>query len=873
MSAGLSPEMFVVNRRGERVPVRFDAITDRNAVLCSVAYGRSLDYISSRLSAITQAVVKRFKNGMTTHELDMLTAEVCVSQSTHHQDFGDMATRIIASDLQKTTSASFLETVRRLDGATNAEGENLSRLSPEFVRIAERAAAEIDRRLDYTRDFSFTYFGIQTMLRSYLLREAGQETPTVERPQHTYMRVALALCVGQADRQGHKAAEDVFRERLERAFEVYDLLSTHRLTHASPTMFNAGTKHSQLSSCFLLSVDDDMESILQVDKDAGMISKWAGGIGINLTPMRAEGSAIKSTGGESSGIRRYIAKLEAGQLYVNQGGLRPGAYALYLEPWHDDVFTFLEMGRFKGVTVNAPDLKYALWVNDLFMEAVVEELEVKAAQARGDAVDPARAEAAGNWYLFSPDRAPGLAESHGAQFRELYNDYVKEKRYRRVVKASALMREWFKTVAEKGNPYVLFKDRINAVSNLSHYRTIGSSNLCAEITIPSFFDTEYDPSDPESEDRTEYGTCNLGAIPLASFVVPDARATNPGRVRVDWAALIRAAGTAARNLDNVIDINFYPVEPCRRSNMKHRPIALGVMGLADVFAKFKYAFGSSEAQALDRALHAAVYYGAMKESSAMGEERGNFATFEGCAAQRGLLQPDLWVESKTLDESWAETVAETTGDALTVAMWEDLRARCSRHLRNAYVTANMPTATSSQVTGQTECFEPPASNLYTRKTLAGEFTLLNPYLLKELEERGLWGNEMRRALISSGGSIQAMEKIPAEVRRRFRTAREIDQRILTLHAKARNPFLSQTQSLNYYFGEPKLRDALTVIVKGWEEGLTTGSYYIHTQPAAGTQKTSIIGEASAASAASAASSASAGKSFVCTDEVCTACSL
>lgn len=1208
---------YVLKRDGSRAAVRFDAITDRNEALCSPAYGRSLDHVSSLLPTITQEVVRRFKNGMTTHELDMLTASVCAARSTHHRDFSDLAARIITSDLQKSTAASLSETVARLEAAADAQGHPLSRLSPEFVGIVRRAGAEIDRRLDFSRDFHFTCFGIQTMVRSYLLREAGRETPTVERPQHTYMRVALALHVGQADKKGHEAPETLFRERLERAFEVYDLLATQRISHASPAMFNAGTAHPQLSSCFLLAADDDLGVLLEVDKNAGLISKWAGGIGINLSPMRAEGALIKTTGGKSSGLRRYIVKLNAGQLYVNQGGLRPGAYALYLEPWHADVFAFLEMGRFTGVAVNAPDLKYALWVPDVFMEAVAEELEVKEALARGEEVEPGRAARAGDWPLFSPDRAPGLHRCHGEEFRALFARYVDEGRYTRIVKASEVMAEWFKTVAQKGNPYILFKDHINRKSNLSHVRTIGSSNLCvsgntpllteagyqpigslvdrevrvwngaewsrvtvrqtaeeaalvrvtldsgavldctpehkfydskgneirarglapgtklakarawpvvegggefphaythglfsadghyvssdgsapkrcgyrahldgetcrkhanrtpvhpnngsglcranvgyvaihlyhakqalldhphfeehpkepglyvddrlerttvflpdtmppkyqvplaarlrdrmrwfegycdgdgcvsrvgtsfslqicstelgflrevrlmlqtmgcdpkitggqaarlatirgveyecretwrllvtcidlwtlidngfaparldlagavrpnrnarrfakavsveplegtqptycfteplrhrgvfggiltgncAEVTIPSWHDAGH-------EDEAEYGVCNLAALPLASFVVPDARAANPGRVRVDWKALMAAAGIAVRNLDNVIDINFYPVEACRRSNLRHRPVALGVMGLADVIARFRYAYGSEEARALDRAVHAAIYRGAMRASSELGAERGNFASFEGSAAQRGLLQPDLWVACGHLEADWAAGVEATTEGELAAGAWDALRAACRVHLRNAYVTADMPTATSSQATGQNECFEPFTSNLYTRKTLAGEFTLLNPHLLGELEELGLWDEEMRRALIASGGSVQGVERVPAEVRRRFRTARELDQRLLTLHAKARNPFLSQTQSLNYFFGEPRLRDALTVLLLGWREGLTTGSYYIHTQPAAGSQKTSI------------AAPAYGTEEPACDEETCTACSV
>jgi ribonucleotide reductase alpha subunit len=1089
----------VVDRRGFRVPVRFDAITDRNAVLCSAAYGRHLATVEPLLPAVTQAVVCRFRNGMSTHELDMLTAEVCAAQAGRHRDYSDLAARIYVSDLHKRTDAAMRSVVDRL-----SSGGSETRLHPEFVGIVARAGGVIDRRLDFTRDYRFNWFGLQTLARSYLLRVAGADGPVAERPQHAYMRVALAICVGQADKRGHEAPESIFQERLERAFEVYELLSTHRLTHATPTMFNAGTKRPQLSSCFLLGVDDALDVLLQVDKDAGLISKWAGGVGIGLTPIRAEGALVRSSGGQSGGVRRYVAKLNGGQVFVNQGGLRPGAYAVYLETWHADVFAFLEAGRHTGGSGNAPDLKYALWVNDMFMEALIAELE---------------APPGGGWHLFCPDRAPGLDRVHGAEFRALYSRYVAEGRHSRVVKASAVITEWFKTVAQKGNPYILFKDHINAKSNLSHLRTITHSNLCvsgatpvltdaghlpigplqgrevrvwngsewsavtvcqtsaasplvrveldngaalecspghlfydhrgaphpagalrrgtrlevarrwpvveggaplehpyargleaaagllsggappvpfdaalvgrlrwleglcagaaarfdapgggappslrleaaepdglllvrlmlqtmgcdprvssstaplfrcaararwrlslgdadlrtlkglgfafpalsagrplappggaegappacsgapplpppppnkrparvlsvtpvaapaptfcfteplrhrgvfggvltgqcAEITVPSFFAEG-------REHEAEYGTCNLAALPLASYVRPDARADNPGRVRVDWAALFAAAGAAVRNLDNVIDVSFYPVEPARRSNLAHRPVAVGVMGLADVFALFGYAYGSPRARALDRALHAAIYYGAMAASSALGAERGNFSSFEGSAAQRGLLQPDLWVLAGHLGAGWEAEVAATTGGALSADMWAGLRRACALHLRNAYVTADMPTATSSQVTGQNECFEPFTSNLYTRKTLAGEFILLNPHLLRELEDRGLWDETMQRELLAAAGSIQGFDRIPAGIRRRFKTARELDQRLLTLHAKARNPFLSQSQSLNYYFGEPVLKNILTVIVMGWREGLTTGSYYIHTQPAAGALK-------------------------------------
>ena len=804
--AAMEGPSHVIKRGGATEEVRFDAVTDRNADLCSEAYGRGLDHVHPRLPELTLEVFRRFRSGMSTHELDLLTVAVCASHSTRHRDYSDLAARIIVSDLHKTTPPSFVAAVRQLAGG---------RLSEELVGISERAAALIDARLVSSRDYAFTYFGIQTMIRSYLLRKDGAASATVERPQHAYMRVALGVCVAQPDRRGHEAEEGAFRGRLARAFAVYDLLSTHRLTHASPTIFNAGTRRPQLSSCFLLRVDDDLETLLQVDKDAGLISKWAGGIGIGPTPMRAEGAPIRATGGVSSGLRRYVAKLNAGQLYVNQGGLRPGAYALYLEPWHADVFTFLEMGRFKGAAVNAPDLKYALWVPDLFMEAVCAELE-----------DPA----AGDWHLFSPDRAPGLHEVFGDEFRALHRRYVEEGRFERVVKASAVAMEWFRTVAQRGNPYILFKDHINRKSNLSHVRCITHSNLCGEVIIPSW----HDEGRP---DEAEYGVCNLSALPLASFLLEGEDGKASG---VDWPGLAEAAAAALRNLDSIIDLNFYPVEACRRSNLRHRPVAIGIAGLADVFARLGLVYGSEAACRLDAAIHAVIYFAAMAASARLAETEGSFASYPGSPSERGELQPDMWVRCGHLALGWEEAVAETTGDLLRPADWATLRAACRAGLRNSYVTADMPTATSSQTTGQNEAFEPFTTNLYTRKTLAGDFTLLNPHLVRELEALDLWDEEMRLALLESGGSVQGVERVPLELRRRFRTAREIDQRLLTRHAAARNPFLSQTQSLNYYFGAPIFSDALTVLVDGWKAGLTTGSYYIHTTPATGAQKQTFL---------------------------------
>lgn len=804
---------FVVNRKGQHVEVRFDKITDRIQDLCSAAYGRELSQIDPPL--ITQQVMLRFKNGMTTHEIDLVVVRICTDFGTHHRDYPELAARIKISDLQKRTRGSFLETVKALQTATDGENQLTSRIAPGLVKVSQDYFREIERRIDYRRDFRIGYFGIETLMRSYLMREGAN---IAERPQHMYMRVALGVhCCFAGPEQ---VSDSDMRERLEDAFTMYDSLSLQMISHASPTLFNAGTLHPQLSSCFQVTTDDDLVALLDTVKDAGMISKWAGGISIRVTEMRAAGSKIRSTGGESTGILHYVRLLNDLQVYVDQGGLRNGAFAMYIEPWHADIFTFLEIPRHQGpaakLRTNSPDLKYALWVPDNFMVAL------------RDGKD---------YYLMSPDRSPGLERCHGSEFAALYDRYVEEGRYVRKVPAREIFASWWKTVTEVGNPYWLFKDHINHKSNMQNVATIGSSNLCAEVTIPSWTGR---PDDPDPARRlTEYGVCTLGALCLESYIVPDA--TAPRGSRLDWKRLISETKGLTKNLDRVLDVNFYPVEHCRRSSRRHRPLGIGTLGLANVFHQMKLVYGEPEARDLDEAIAACVYYGAMAASSQLAEELGPYETMDGSPAASGKLQPDLWVEQKHLDHDWETRVEKTTGGALTPGMWKRLRGRLRAGLlRNAYVTAYMPTASTSNIVGQNECFEPFTSNLYTRKTLAGEFIMMNKHLLEDLEVAGLWDDEMRRALIASGGSTQEIERIPEEMRRRYKTAREMDQRVLTLHAARRAPFICQSMSLNYYYTSPTVKDLATVLTLGWDKGLKTGSYYIHSRPAAGTQQTSIM---------------------------------
>lgn len=901
-----APATYVVNRRGEKVPVRFDMITERNEDLrSSPVYGAELVAIDS--PAITAEVVRRFRNGMTTRELDAETAAICIQRATRHSDYEWLAARIYVSDLQKRTPAALSAMIDAIYRA--APDRESVRLSDEFIAIVRRAAARVDAHLDARRDYRLRFFGYQTIARSYLLRPSSRreessllDSQLMERPQHLYMRVALGIFVCQADGRGHEAPEDLFAARLAAAFQFYDALSLQCVSNATPTMLNTSTLVPQLSSCFQLATGDDLPTLFDTVKSAALISKWSGGVSLWLHNVRAEGAPIRKTGGRSSGIKRYVKILNEVQLYVDQGGNRPGAFAAYLALDHDDIFTFLAIARLKGEeavkALNAPDLKYAIWVPDLFMEALEAQIANDERVAAGGENDPA----AGDWYLFSPDQAPGLHLVYGEDYRRLYGRYVAEKRYRRRVKAGDLVLEAHRTWSQVGVPYVLFKDHINRKSNMRNVAPICSSNLCCEITIPSWSDFDAPAfaafnkgNDPA---KGEFGVCNLAAVCLESFLgagpapapapastaegqpeplaqprarrfcgvgemekwdiegvprreaedktasplslsPPRSESPDPVSVSVNFAGIIGAAGLETRVLNRVIDLNYYPSDECRRSNRRHRPIGVGIMGLADVIARLGLVYGSREAAGLARAIAAAVYYGAMCESARLAETEGPYESFEGSPISEGKLQPDLWVEAGHLGPGWEDEVERLTGGVIKASDWAELRARCRRGVRNAYVTAYMPTATTSNMVGQNECFEPFTSNIYTRRTLAGEFFIVNRHLMAELTELGLWDEQMRRDILAAAGSVQAIERIPADVRRRYRTAREIHPSFVIRMAAAMAPFVCQSLSMNLFLNEPDLPKILRFLFEGWRAGLKTGMYYCHTKPAAGSQKTSV----------------------------------
>ena len=870
------PTTYVVDRRGKKVPVRFDTITARNEDLRSnPAYGPELCAIDS--AAITAAVVRLFCNGMSTRELDAETAGICISRSTHHPDYDALASRIYISDLHKRTPAALPDMVDAIIGA--APSRATVRLSDEFIAIVRRAAGPIAAALDVSRDFRLRYFGYQTIARSYLLRPSARRAESsllddqvMERPQHLYMRVALGIFVCQPDKRGHEAEDGIFAQRLAAAFEFYDALSLQRVSNATPTVLNAGTNVEQLSSCFQVATGDDLPTLFDTVKSAALISKWSGGVSLWLHNIRAEGALICSTGGRCSGIKRYGKILNEVQLYVDQGGNRPGAFAIYLSVDHADIFTFLTMARLKGEealrALNAPDLKYALWVPDLFMKALTAQLKNDASVAAGGADDPQ----AGDWHLFSPDEAPGLHLVHGAEYEALYARYVAEGRSRRCVKAGAIISEAFTTWAQVGVPYVLFKDACCRKSNMKNVGPICSSNLCTEILIPSWSD--FDAPDfarfhPGNAAGGETGVCNLGAVCLESYMVSQPL----GGETLDFAGIAAAAALETRALNRVIDLNYYPSESCRRSNRRHRPIGIGAMGLADVLARLAVAYGSPEAQAVARAIAATVYYGALRESCRLAETEGPYETFAGSPLESGMLQPDLWAEEGTLAANWELEVEAATGGYLKPRDWAELRARVMEYgVRNAYVTAYMPTATTSNIAGQNECFEPFTSNLYTRKTLAGEFLVINRHLMRQLTARGLWDEKMRRELLAAGGSVQGIARIPVDIRRLYRTARELHPSLTIYMAKAMAPFVCQSMSMNLFLDGPNLPKILRFLVEGWRAGLKTGMYYCHTMAATGSQKTSIVVTDEAPPVEAKALGAAEGQK-ACNEEVCTSCAI
>jgi len=761
--------MRVIKRDGKNESVSFDKVLRR---MQKIAKG-----LEVQPDAIAQKVLAQIYDGVKTSELDELAAQLAASLSTLHPDYAILACRLTVSNHQKNTDENFTKVVKDLSHQTlDHTGTEFRYVSEDLEAVVDLYGKEIEARMNYKRDYDFDYFGFKTLERSYLLKNTKGQI--LERPQHMWMRVALGLWTSGAT---------TTLKDLEQAFETYDLMSTKVYTHATPTLFNAGTPRPQLSSCFLMSMtDDSIAGIYKSLGDCAAISKYAGGIGLHVHNVRARGSVIRGTNGTSNGLVPMLRVFNNTARYVDQGGgKRNGSFAIYLEPWHADVDDFLKLKNNTGAEEErARDLFYALWIPDLFMK---------------------RVEADADWTLFCPNEAPGLSDVWGDAFEELYTKYEKEGRGRKTVSAQKL---WFKILdsqMETGTPYLLYKDAANRKSNQQNIGTIKSSNLCTEIM-------EF--SSPE-----ETAVCNLASIALPAFCNKETKVFDFARLRSVTKSVVRA-------LNRVIDINFYPTPETRRSNMRHRPIGLGVQGLADVFAILRLPWESDEATRMNQLIFEHMYFAAIEASAEMAAETGAYETFQGSPASQSRLQPELW-NIKPITET------ENTLD------WVGLRAMAARGLKNSLLIAPMPTASTSQILGYTECFEPMTTNIYARRTLAGEFVVINRYLMEDLMSRGLWSQEMKQKIIGLNGSIQGLAEIPDDIQALYKTGWEIKQRTLIDMAAARGPFICQSQSLNLFLENPNYAKLTSMHFYGWKAGLKTGCYYLRTKAPVMAQKFTV----------------------------------
>jgi ribonucleoside-diphosphate reductase alpha chain len=746
--------MLVIKRDGHRESVKFDKITARIEKLC---YGLDPKHINP--VEVAMKVINGLYDGVTTIELDNLAAEIAATMTTRHPDFAKLAARIAISNLHKVTSKSFSNTMKRLYTYVDPKtGQNAPLISKETWKIIKDHAAELDEAIIYDRDFGYDYFGFKTLERSYLMKVDGK---TVERPQHMIMRVAVGI----------------HGEDIPAAIETYNLMSEKWFTHATPTLFNAGTPRPQLSSCFLLTMkDDSIDGIYDTLKSCAKISQSAGGIGLSIHNVRAKGSYIKGTGGTSNGIVPMLRNFDMTARYVDQGGgKRKGSFAIYLETWHADIFDFLDLKKNHGKEeLRARDLFYAMWISDLFMRRV-ENNEM--------------------WSLFCPNECPGLADCYGEEFERLYEKYEKEEKYRKQVKAQDLWFEILESQIETGTPYILYKDAANRKSNQKNLGTIKSSNLCTEIL-------EYTSAD-------EIAVCNLASIALPKFVGEDGK--------FDHTRLYEITKVITRNLNKVIDINYYPVEEARTSNMRHRPIGIGVQGLADAFILMRMPFDSDEARRMNEDIFETIYYGAMEASMELAKENGTYESYKGSPVSKGIFQFDMWgVTPKS--GRWN---------------WEQLKQEVKKNgVRNSLLLAPMPTASTSQILGNNECFEPYTSNIYTRRTLSGEFIIANKHLMKDLMSIGLWSETMRQKLIAANGSVQNIPEIPQHIKDIYKTVWEISQKSIIDMSADRGAYICQSQSLNIHLTNPNFGKLTSMHFYAWKKGLKTGMYYLRSNAAA-----------------------------------------
>ena len=745
--------MYVLKRDGRKEPIMFDKITARVRKLC---YG-----LNSLVDPVKVAmrVIEGLYDGVTTSELDNLAAETAATMTTTHPDYALLAARISVSNLHKNTKKSFVDTMTDLYNYVNPRTEKKAPLLAENVyKIIKDNAELLDSTIIYNRDFGYDYFGFKTLERSYLLKLNGE---IVERPQHMLMRVSVGIHL----------------DDLDAAIETYHLMSKKYFTHATPTLFNSGTPKPQMSSCFLLAMkDDSIDGIYDTLKQTAKISQSAGGIGLSIHNIRATGSYIAGTNGTSNGIVPMLRVFNDTARYVDQGGgKRKGSFAIYVEPWHADIFDFLNLKKNHGKEeMRARDLFYAMWVPDLFMRRVEEDT---------------------TWTLMCPNECPGLYDSHGEEFEKKYLEYESENKGRKTIKARELWEKILESQIETGTPYMLYKDAANRKSNQKNLGTIRSSNLCTEIL-------EYTSAD-------EVAVCNLASIALPMFVKDGG---------FDHQGLYDVTVRATKNLNKVIDRNYYPVKEAENSNFRHRPIGLGVQGLADTFIKLRMPFTSDEAKALNQEIFETLYFAALTASKDVAKEEGPYESYKGSPISKGEFQHNLWgIKDEELSGRWD---------------WTALRKDVKKHgVRNSLLVAPMPTASTSQILGNNECFEPYTSNIYTRRVLSGEFIVVNKHLLEDLVNLGLWNEDLKQELMRANGSIQQLDNIPEEIKELYKTAWEMSMKDIIDMSRQRGYFIDQSQSLNLFMEGATMAKLTSMHFYAWKSGLKTGMYYLRTKSA------------------------------------------
>lgn len=786
VSASSSEDMFVLKRNGEREIVSFDKILLRLKTL-----GQDAGITGVNYTTLVIKIIDQLYDGIPTPKIDELTAQQCAMMAVQHPDYGTLASYIIVSNAHKNIPGVFYLAMRQLYEYRDSHGKHSPIISKQVWDFLHeiidtprdgsvsgpgpfRVYDAIEQMILHQRDYLIDYFGFKTLERSYLMRVNGV---IVERPQHMWMRVALGIHSQRTDTQSIYSTLTYIQN-------TYDAMSQKYMTHATPTLFNAATPRPQLSSCYLIAMENDsIDGIFDTLKDCAKISKHAGGIGLHIHNIRASGSHIRGTNGSSNGIIPMLRVYNNTARYIDQGGRRNGSFAIYLEPWHPDIEDFLEMKKNHGdEEMKGRDLFYALWVPDLFMERV-----------RGGATP-----GADMWSYFCPDECPGLADVYGDDFKALYERYEREGRARKQVKARDLWLKILDSQMETGTPYILFKDAANKKSNQKNVGTIKSSNLCTEIM--------------EYSDENETAVCNLASIALNKFIDEETKVMN-------MTELERVTALIVDNLNQIIDINYYPTDKTRTSNLRHRPIGLGVQGLADVFMMMNIPFHSEEARVLNREIFETIYYAALKASMTLAARHGPYETFAGSPASQGILQFDMWgIDPASFGPS---VYRKREYD------WDELKAQIQKHgLRNSLLLAPMPTASTSQILGNNECFEPITSNIYTRRTLAGEFIMVNRYLIRDLIALGLWNERVKTNIIANQGSVQYIDGLPDALKLKYKTVWEMPMRHIIDMAADRGAFICQSQSMNLWVEEPNYNILTSMLFYAWNKGLKTGVYYL-----------------------------------------------